>query len=340
MNTFAQILQPADEYVPGILSGQYGINFPANRVIDANTREFVAALVPGGGVQDALAQLPLSPAEAATKLAASSDLASIAPMLKTMQIVSTVGALASVANLAVSCVGFALVLQRLSRIEGKLDDMMGKLDVLQDSVHRLHDHANALSLARLRSAGDSLDRALSASTPGKRDELASNARNLFQESRALYLELWRTARPWEHLTIPVNTALEMQSRYVACAIGEIQAEFIGGDMGTFRHAIETAVGDLNSHMRLDGPSAFRSRSDAASMQGPQILARFGQRMPELSAELRTAKEIASWTVTRLVAFAADADLPDQLGVEPHEIVRATRQAKGAKLYVLRRPNAA
>jgi hypothetical protein len=236
----------------------------------------------------------------------------------------------------VSCVGFGLVLQRLTRIEGKLDEMLTKVDVLQQSVQQLQVHTDALSLARVRVAGDCIDRAMSASTAAKREELATHARELFQESRALYLELWRAARPWHQLTVPVQTALEIQSRYVVCAIGEIQAEFIGGDTGTFRHAVRSAVDDFREHMSLDAPGAFRSRSDAACVQ-TDLLARFGLTLAELTAQFRVANDVTQWTATRLEAFALDANLPTELGLAPHEIVAVVRSARGNGLYALRRP---
>lgn len=128
----------------------------------------------------------------------------------------------------------------------------------------------------------------------------------------------------------------MQSRYVVCAIGEIQAEFIGGDMGTFRHAVHSTVEDFKEHLSLDGPAAFRSRSDASCVQA-ETLARFGLTIANLSAELRIANEVTAWTATRLEAFNFDADLPRELGVEPFEVVRAVRLAKGDGLFAIRRP---
>jgi hypothetical protein len=336
MNFYAELLEPADQYFRGLHDGTYGFNRVSQRVIDAKTGRFVAALVPSEGLQRTLSSLPLSPREAVGQLTASASTSSLLPALQTMQLVSTVGALASVANLAVTCVGFALVLQRLSRIEGKLDEMLTKLDVLQDSVRQLQGHADALSLARLRAAGDSLDRAVSADSSAKRQELATHARELFQESRALYLELWRAARPWHQLKVPVQTALEMQGRYVVCAIGEIQAEFIGGDMGTFRHAVRSTIEDFSEHLSLDSATAFRSRSDASCAQA-ETLARFGLTIANLSAELRVANDVTVWTATRLDAFGFDADLPNELGVEPFEIVRAVRSAKGDGFFALRRP---
>src|SRR5690606_35163193 len=99
------------------------------------------------------------------------------------------------------------------------------------SVDRLHLKADSLTMARLRSAEESLDRALSADTASKRLELCARARDLFQESKNYFLELWKADSVWTEPTLPIQTLVEMQSRYVACLLGEAQAEFVSGDMG-------------------------------------------------------------------------------------------------------------
>ena len=336
MNRWEQGLQPPDWTKEGLATGLFEMNVPANRVIRADDRTFVAALIPGDGVQNELAKLSLNPSEAGRLIGASRQLQGIAGLLSAMQITSTVGALASVANVAISCVGFAVVIHRLGRIEGRLDACIGKLEALQQSVAELHTQGEAMSIARLRSAGACLDRSLAAETPQSRRELAGRARDLFQDSKYFCLELWRRARPWDQGAIEVWTALEMQNRFVACAIGEMQAEFILGDLGSFRHAVRSTMEDFQEQMRLDAPSALRARSDAACSQGTPTLATFGGRLATTAAELRVAQATTAWTRARLAAFELDADLPEALGLEPHEIAKAVRSARGMAVYALAR----
>ncbi|WP_437588335.1 hypothetical protein [Sorangium sp. So ce1000] len=335
MNEWAEYLEPAEKEIPGLRSGELFVNRASNRVASARTGRFVARLVPGRQLAENLARLPLQPSAAREVIQSSSDLARLSPVLEAMQVTTSIGALASVANLAVSCVGFALVLQRLSRLDAKLDELLLKTETLQRAVDEVRGHQAALSLARVRSAGESLDRALAAETPATRRDLAMHARALFQESKALYLELWRHSQPWERLDIPVRTALEMQSRFVVCAIGEIQAEFIAGDPGSFRHAATQAASNLRTHMGLhQAHIAFRKRSDAACAAGSDALALFQATMVSTVADLKTAAEVTEWTAARLDNFTEDLEILQELRIEPHHLIEIVRAADGAGVYLL------
>jgi hypothetical protein len=85
---------------------------------------FAAPLIPGRDLTMALTRV-VATIEALKQAASSVE--AIAPALEALQLVSAIGAAASVANLAVSIAGFAAVLHRLERIEGKLDAMLATL---------------------------------------------------------------------------------------------------------------------------------------------------------------------------------------------------------------------
>jgi hypothetical protein len=335
MNEYASYLEPGSEWLPGLDAGLLKINVGANRVIDARTGEFVGALVPSADLSNQLASLPSQPHLAAQVMANSAELSKLQPALSALQLTSTVGALASVATLAVSCAGFALVLRRLNRIDAKLDELLGKVEVLQRAVNSIRTHAETLSLARIRAAGESLDRALAASTREKRVELSSRARDLFQEAKAHYLELWLAARPWEQLEVSPATAVELQGRYVACAVGEIQAEFLGGDLATFRQAALSAAADVKGHFTPVVLEAFRARCDAACARGRPTIALFGQEMENVAKELGQAAEITATTAQHLEASLTSAEIVERLGVEPHEFLAAQRAVRGADLMLVR-----
>lgn len=99
---------------------------------------FAAALTPSSALGERLASLPVSPQAIPTVLETTQDLVQVGPALEALQLVSTVGAVTSVANVGISIVGFAVALKRLNRIEGKLDQMMttpaGPLDVLSGQL--------------------------------------------------------------------------------------------------------------------------------------------------------------------------------------------------------------
>jgi len=334
-NEYGEWLVPHEKWLSGLNDGTLKMNLPANRVIDAANGRFVGALVPGDGLVDELARLPLHPQPAMQVVEASKVLTQLKPALQALQLTSSIGALASVANLGVSCAGFALVLNRLSKIDGKLDDMLGKLDVLQQSVEQLHIKSDALSFARIRSAADSLDRSMAAEQESVQQDLARRARDLFQESRHYYLGLWNKTQPWTSARIPVRTALEMESRFVACGIGEIQAEFVLGDKGSIRHAIKSVASDLTKHFALDAPAALRARSDAAARSEGDEYAGFIVSMTTVSAEFALAAGAANHNSMRVSQFDQDVDMLEDLRLTPRQLVQVTRAADGPHLFLLR-----
>lgn len=329
------MLAPSAEWWPLLQKGLVYVNDNANRVCWTDSGRFADALVPvqGTGLAQQLADLPFDVPGARASIGASEAMSRIQPALEALKLTSTVGALASVANLGVSCAGFALVMQRLSRIDGKLDQVLGKIDQLRNSVERLHVHLEALSIARVQAAAESLSRSVFAESPAARRELAVEARHLFQVSRKLYLELWRHADPWQHNEIPLVSALELQARYVAAAIGEIQAEFVIGDEGAFRHAVRSCGEELWTTM-LEPAVALRARSDQACESGPAGLALFHGHIEQTVVALRLAAETTAWTSRRLLSFADDMDIARRVGVEPWEIARIVQSAPAVDVYLL------
>jgi len=334
MTTSTPVLEPSARWLPGFTSGQYTVSIGGSCVIDAASGELVGALVPSLELARSLSRLPLDLSQAEGKIKQTADLSRLSPVLQSMQVVSSIGALASVANLTISCVDFAVVLQRLSRLDGKLDQLLTGVRALQDVVRSLHLEPFALSLARLRAAGASLDRALAAEGETSRRELATRARNLFQDSRYLYLQLWQAIDPWQNPDLSIDACLELQGRYVACLIGELQGEFLLGDPGAVRHAAASGAEEVRTAMRLEPIRALRSRADAACHRGAETLSRFDLEGPRLVNNLHVADDVTEWTPGRLDGHAEEAELPGLLSMEPHEIMRAARDARGTDCYLL------
>ena len=135
--------------------------------------------------------------------------------------------------------------------------------------------------------------------------------------------------------MPVLSALEMQARYLACAVGEIHAEFLLGDEGAYVHACQAIAGQFSEVMRLDPTTAFRKRNDAACDAGGAPA--FQASMLGLEADLRSASSVTRWTTSRLHRYEGDFELPASLQLEPYEVARLLREVRGADLYVLGRP---
>lgn len=338
--TLHEYLGPSSEWIPLVAKGAVTINRAANRLVWPDG-QFAAALAPTVGITERLAKLPVNAESVQAMLETAKDLVEVRPALEMLQLVSSIGAVASVANVGISLVGFAAVLQKLKRIEGKLDQMMMTLDGLRHAVASLGVKTDTFLMARLASAKENLDRSIAASSERERIELARDARRLFQEGRLRYLELWRHVDPWRSLELEIPTAMELQGRYVAMAIGELQAELILGDRGAFVHANRSAVTDLRQAMSLDPLKTLRLRSDAecerVGSKGYTPLHHAGflsGTIERLATQLKLAEASTRESADRLEAFEADADLPAQLNLPAHEVLRLLQEAPGIDIVAL------
>ena len=152
--------------------------------------------------------------------------------------------------------------------------MMGKIELLREAVSRINVHMNATAFARVRSAGMSLERALAADGIATRKQLAMEASSIFQESRNFWLEIWKATEPWAQVQIPIATLAELQGRYITCLAGHLQAEFILGDEGAFKHAVGACTKELRELFMFAAADAFRARSDGACKLGTDAMVQF------------------------------------------------------------------
>lgn len=333
MSSCVGVLRPAASYLPGLVSGEYVLEDTDNRIVRSHDGETVASLVLGRQLQTELAKLPLDPEQASRSMSRSARLGQVAPLLAMMRMTGSVGALASVATVGPSFVALSGMLPRLRRVDGKLDECFERLGVLGQAVQELDTSAHELSVVRLRPAVDALERSLIADSIASREQFARGARDVFAEAKQAYVALWKRVRPWEEPTVDIPTAIEMKNRFVACAIGELRAEFVRGDMARFTTAARAAAADYARVFRLDARAALRARSDAACAD-TATLAQLQGRLPALSAHVRLAIGVTSYTRRRLEAFEQEAHLPQHLGLEPHQLAQATRDARDCRVYAL------
>ena len=135
--------------------------------------------------------------------------------------------------------------------------------------------------------------------------------------------------------------MELQGRYVASAIGELQAEFILGDSGAFIHACRSTVRDLREQMELDPTLALRIRCDSvADRVGTKEhsplhqVAFISGTLNVLPQQLLMARSSNHDSAARITAFERDAELPAQLGIPAHEILRLSKEAPGIDVLAI------
>lgn len=149
--------------------------------------------------------------------------------LNTVQTLATVGAVASVASLGMSIAGFAVVLVKLARIEGKLDEVLAQGGRVRRLMERLHVKVDSLAAAVLRSRLEEVDMARLYEESRRRDSLRNSVEKL-AELRHYYGALLASPEFCALGTDNILGLLDTQERLVAACQGELLAEFLlGGD---------------------------------------------------------------------------------------------------------------
>ncbi len=132
-------------------------------VKSARTGKILAHLQQSGKLANVFAGGPVggvsAAVQAASSLAANVQLEQIKGMLSTLQVIAGVGAAAAILNLGVSVGGFALVLNRLKKLEKRFDTLDAKLDDLRGFVEETEFAKTKVAIERcehahLRGAAD------------------------------------------------------------------------------------------------------------------------------------------------------------------------------------------
>jgi hypothetical protein len=151
------------------------------------------------------------------------QLAGIQQTLNVVQTLATVGAIASVASLGVSVVGFSVVTAKLSRMDRKLDRMLGEMKHLRDAVERLNLKMDAFPLAMLKARLEEVGIALHYEPLRRRDALQRAISGL-SDLRHYYHALLANPSLYSIGTSGLAAILDAHERLVACCQGELMAE--------------------------------------------------------------------------------------------------------------------
>jgi hypothetical protein len=149
--------------------------------------------------------------------------------LNKVQTLATVGSVASVASLGVSIAGFAAVIAKLNRMEGKLDQVLAQTGKVRGLVERLHMKVDAFPMAALKARLESIAMANHYDESRRRTSLQDAIENL-AELRHYYGALLADKQFCSFGTENLLAILDTQERLVAACEGELFAEFLlGGD---------------------------------------------------------------------------------------------------------------
>lgn len=160
----------------------------------------------------------------------SAQLHKIQQTVNTIQTLATIGAVASVATLGVSIAGFAMVMARLDRMEGKLDQLLEGNEAVHQVATRLDLKGDLRTRAQLNAALGQQAVARKTSDEGRRQALLSASVERLAELRHFYAGLLAS----EAFSSAIRTddllaVTDAQERLVAACLGELLGEFLLGD---------------------------------------------------------------------------------------------------------------
>jgi hypothetical protein len=285
------------------------------------------------GLSLALSGAPIGPALAGASgvaqigqwLDTHHQLGQVRQLLKHLRLVSSVGAVASVAGLGVSVAGFAVVLLRLARLENGLNQ---GLDKLRAEVERLHLKLDLLQMAELETAWQHLGGAGRTDRPEREAELLKAADRTFQKYRNYYHALIAGLRPAARPQLSLPQVRELHGRYFACAAAELEANFLLHDFAQWYYRHDVIAGQLNE---VCGPGAnelLGERTDALGLVGPSEL-------QELGEQAQVTHDACLESRDRILTAREEVRWLEGQGLPPADYLRALRAAPEDGIAFLR-----
>jgi hypothetical protein len=311
-----------EQFLPAVLSGQavrYGCILK-----DVATGQIIGHLKELAGLSQLLSGIPIHPlltgaaavAQAGQWIDTHMQLRQIRQALDHLQLVSSIGAVASVAGLGVSVAGFAIVWKRLQRLEQNLNRAM---DQLRAEVERLHLKIDLLSMAELTMASQQLDSAGHTDCAEREAELLKDADRCFQKYRNYYYRLILELEPLTRPALTLPQIRELYGRFFACVQGELEANFLLHDLAQWRHRHEGIVQQLAEVCNLDVRAMLRCRVDALGLVTQSEL-------KNLKEQVFATYDVCRESRERIVTAKEEVLWLDRSRLAPSDYLRVVRGA--------------
>lgn len=305
---------PPAECIAGLNTGElcrYGA-----LIKDAKTGNIVAHMKEASKLAQTVSGI--NPATLLSQGAQHYQLHNIQQSLNSLQLISSVGAVASVATLGVCAAGLMVINNKLKHLDAKLDEALGAIESVRVGVESANIKLDAISLARLRSAGEHLHLAQQTTDPERRKKLLEDACRLFVEQKNYYYTLFERHNYWLDPNLTIKQSTEMHSRFVACCLGQLYSEFLLGNWDTYEATWELVMAQMKQVENFDRKAVFRAKSDAAL----DTISIIGADRHALAQEVRDAEAIMVENHARLDSMLVEANYVRDNSLSPEQYLRA------------------
>jgi hypothetical protein len=223
----------------------------------------------------------------------------IQKMLDGLQLTTNIAALASVAGLGVSIAGFALVNKRLNKIDSKLDNVAGEISAVKLMLAELKMGWDAMSTARFSRAVETIVAAEGAETEGRKLQLSNEAASDFSLLRNFYANLLRREGVMTDINLGIPNLHELIARYTFSCLGLLQAEFMTGDLGSYRSRLNIVLEEFPTLVQLNAKKLYMARCD----QLPTLALDYDYK--NLSKELMFLSKFSNETIARIESYSVE-----------------------------------
>ena len=185
-------------------------------------------------------------------------------LVEGLQLVTNIAAISSVAGLGISIGGFALVNNKLKKIDEKIDGIADDIQVIKNVLSELSIGWEAMSNARFQTAAETLLVAENSDTEARRQELIKEAVSEFAHLRNYYSHLLQRGGLFKDVSIDLDSLYEIVARYTVSCMGVLQAEFMTGDLGSYRTRLETIQREYADLVSFSARATYLSRCDQST----------------------------------------------------------------------------
>ncbi len=305
------------EFLPKVASGEL-IRYGAI-LKDADTGMIVGHLKEAGDLAQNLSSL--TPIGALSQAGQHYQLAQIQNTLDTLQMISSVGALASVATFGICVAGFSVVNKKLNQLNAKLDGIIERIDAIREIVEKMNIKWETITLSKLQTASEQLSIAQGTKTASRRNDLLERSCHTFIEFKNYYLNIIEHNDIWTNSELPVNAATEMYSRFITCCLGQLYSEFLLGDMSSFKTSWKIVNEKVAKLSKFDKLHALRARTDRIASD---IFSVTTADRHQIAAQINEADSIATETCARIDTMIVEAEYLEKKGLEPFSYIEELR----------------
>jgi len=277
---------------------------------DAVSGQIVGHLKEAGNLASMMSTLPVSPVlgvlSVAGDIVQSVQLKKIQETLNVLQTTASIGAVASVASLGISVVGFAVVLNRLKQMDSKLESMDGSIQAIKKVLDQLDMKYELMTMARLQAAVERLS--LGVDATGRRNTLLAEANKEFSDLRHFFYQLISKLQPATSPEFTIAEARDLLSRYFTAALGQLHSEFLLNDMPACKKSLRLIHAESLKVNQFTVEDVFRIRSDHRDVLDVEF------DHEALMDESKGLKLITDETIARIDSSSAEIDY-----IERHQL---------------------